>query len=182
MKKYCIWIFICILFSLLLSCATGTKDSYYYPNKPDLVVYSYCNADAYGAKLSNETAKSISRFNSMANIPEQTLDKIYIIREFKVSRTQVLESYATVWVKYNYLAILQPNSQIPLDPRVNTLPNYFDFVLVLENGLWKIKKGMVPPCITKDKALKYLQTLLDASTTEERDKIELIIQQLEILN
>ncbi len=182
MKKFYHWIGISLLFGLQFSCASKSIDNYRYPNSPDLVVYSYCNADAYGAKLSKETAKSISRFNSMSNIPEQTIDKIYVIRKFKVSKTQIIESYATVWVKYDYLAILQPNGEIPLDPRVNTLPSYTDFILALENGLWKIKKGMVPPCISKDRALEYLHTLEDTSTPEEREKIDLIAQQLEILD
>jgi len=182
MKKLYRWISICLLLGPLFSCGSSSKYDYRYPGSPDLVVYSYCSADAYGAKLSKETARSISRFNSGSNIPEQTIDKIYVIREFKVSRTQVLASYATVWVNYDYLAILQPHGQIPLDPRVTSLPNYFDFVLVLENDLWKIKKGMVPPCITKDKALEYLRTLRDTGTAEEREKIELLIQQLVILN
>ena len=182
MKNKYVWLFICALFTPLFSCAPAAVDNYRYPNTPDLVVYSYCNADAYGAKLSKETAKSIARFNSISNIPEQNTDKIYIIREFKVSKTQVLESYATVWVKYDYLAILEPFGQVPLDPRVSVLPNYFDFILVQENGLWKIKKGMVPPCISKDKALEYLRALQDTCPVEEKDKIILIIQQLEILN
>jgi hypothetical protein len=181
-KKFYHWIALCSLAGGLLSCASAVQDNYSYPSNPDLVVYSYCSADAYGAKLVKETAKSISRFNAISNIPELTIDKIYVIREFKVSRTQVIESYATVWVHYDFLAILQPNNQIPLDPRVTTLPNYAEFVLVLENGLWKIKKGMVTPCITKDKALEYLGTLRDIGTAEEKDKIELLIHQLEILN
>lgn len=182
MNKLFIWIGICLFLGPLYSCAPKPVVRYYYPNKPDLVVYEYCSADAYGAKLSKETIGAISRFNAFSNLQGSSIEKIYIIREFKITTTQILESYAMVQVRYDFLATLQLNGQIPLDPRVNTLPSYVDFLVVLENGLWKIKNGSIPPSIYKDPALKYLNSLADKGTPEEKEKIELLIQQLEILN
>lgn len=179
MKKFYFWICICLLLGPLCLGAYSPADKYYYPNTPDLVVYEYCSADAYGAKLSKETIDSISKFNAFSNLQDINIDKIYIIREFKILRTQILESYATVWVKYDYLAILQPNGEIPLDPRISNLPNYVYFILKRENGLWKIIKGAITPSVYKEPVLKYLSSLAEKSPTEERDKLELLSQQLE---
>jgi hypothetical protein len=183
MRRSYIWVFLCLV---LCACATMPAGKEVkienYPNKPDLVVYEYCTADAYGARLSTGTVQSISRYCAASNSLEVKTDKILVIDEFKLEKTQVIEDYATVQVKYKYLVILKPLAQDSLNDKVQGLPNYVNFILSRENGLWKITSAPPEPCVYKETALSFIDNLSNTLNDEQKVKVQYLGYELKDIN
>ena len=180
MWKYCCGV---VLFLVLCSCAsvnTGKQVKIEgYPNKPDLVVYEFCDADAYGARLSEDTMKMVRKyFAGSVSLPVDT-SKIYVITDFKIKGFQVLEDYATVQVKYTLVAIVE-NNQLITD--IKTIPPNVDFILTRENGLWKISASKIPPCVYKETVLTYIDGLSEKASAEEKVKLQYLGFELKDIN
>lgn len=183
-------IFLIIMVLLVLcSCAatTGTTTSSNrqvlsisaYPTKPDLVVYEYCKADAYGSRLSSETAELTSRFYSVNSPPELGWNYIYLIRDYKIQQTIEKGDTATVYVIYDYMATLNIDKA---DVYVEDMPFLVEFNLVKERGGWKIAAFKTLPCVYKETALAYLKERFKSSGNQKQeDEMLSLIQKVKTL-
>lgn len=179
MKNY----FCIALFLVLCSCAPGSTGRQVkiegYPNKPDLVVYEFCDADAYGARLSEDTIKTVGKYFPNGVSLKADASKIYVITDFKIRGFQVLEDYATVQVKYTLVAVLD-NNQLLAD--IKQIPTNVDFILTRENGLWKISDTKIPPCVYKETVLTYLDKISEKATPEDKVKLQYLGFELKDIN
>ncbi len=183
-------IFLIIIATLALcSCATttGTTTSSNrqvlsisaYPSKPDLVVYEYCKADAYGSRLSPETAELTSRFYSVNSPPELGWNYIYLIRDYKIQQTIEKGDTATVYVIYDYMATLNVDTA---DVYVEDMPFLVEFNLVKERERWKIAAFKTLPCVYKETALAYLkERFKGAGSQKQEDEMLSLIQKVKTL-
>ncbi len=178
-KKY----FLIILFLVFCSCAPANTGKQVkiegYPNKPDLVVYEFCDADAYGARLSEDTIKTVSKYFPGGVSLKADTGKIYVITDFKIRGFQVLEEYATVQVKYTLVAVLD-NNQLVTD--IAQIPTNVDFILTKENGLWKISATKIPPCVYKETVLTYLDKISEKASPEDKVKLQYLGFELKDIN
>jgi hypothetical protein len=181
-KEMKILLLMFILFALALSaCATGgdSKKDLVLANKPELVVYEYCKADAYGARLSTDTVKATTKFYVQNSPPELGWTYIYLISDFKVQQTLVEGDTAKVFIIYDYLATLD---LVKKDVYVEDFPFLVEFNLTKENGLWKINSFKTLPCVYKDAALAFLKNQFKSSTNQdEEDRLLALIEKVKAL-
>jgi hypothetical protein len=181
-------IIILVIFALC-SCATTTSNTTSnsravlsvsgYPSKPDLVVYEYCKADAYGSRLTPETAELTSRFYSLTSPPELGWNYIYLIRDYKIQQTIEKGDTATVYVIYDYMATLNIDKA---DVYVEDMPFLVEFNLVKERGGWKIAAFKTLPCVYKETALAYLkERFKGAGSQKQEDEMLSLIQKVKTL-
>ncbi|MDD5492434.1 MAG: hypothetical protein PHV60_07130 [bacterium] len=150
-----------------------------YPSKPDLVVYEYCKADAYGSRLTSDTAELTSRYYSVNSPPELGWNYIYLIRDYKIQQTIEKGDTATVYVIYDYMATLNVDKA---DVYVEDMPFLVEFNLVKERGLWKIAAFKTLPCVYKETALAYLkERFKGAGNQKQEDEMLSLIQKVKTL-
>ncbi len=150
-----------------------------YPSKPDLVVYEYCKADAYGSRLTDETSELTSRYYSANSPPELGWNYIYLIRDYKIQQTIEKGDTAVVYVIYDYMATLNVDKS---DVYVEDMPFLVEFNLVRERNLWKIAAFKTLPCVYKETALAYLKERFKGSGNQrQEDEMLSLIQKVKTL-
>ncbi len=143
-------------------------------NRPEDIVKKYYMADLDGARLTTEGYKAIKPLITWEDEPGW--DEVFITKKAYISKIEKLSNNKlSIEVRYEILGDLEGADNLCRLVLVEVI----NFILIKENGQWKINSPIFPPHVSPIVASKHLEKLITKEKDKERvDKLKILIKQL----